>query len=199
MCQCKDLQRGSRERNYYARNISKRSFLQKARHRPHSKHKSSMPSKAVHAAVPKTYKTFMPAKNTASTIILAKKTNVTLFSDKAIKKPKPFLPDVDERLQGLSGSNSTLSTLSRPCQALLLPTSTPLPHDLNYGLPPHPSSNLCRKPKQQSVTKSVLPRCITAQNVQNIKTHGKTPCEDPARQNLLKTTPRSTEKRRIDP
>ena len=144
--------------------------------------------------------TITPAKKTPQApSYLQKKTNVTLFSDKAIKNPKLFLPDAVERSQGLSGSNSTLSALSRPCQALLLPTSTPLPHDLNYGLPPHPSSNLCRKPKQQSVTKSVLPRCITAQNVQNIKTHGKTPCEDPARQNLLKTTPRSTEKRRIDP
>lgn len=150
-------------------------------------------------AVLKTRKTITPAKKYRKHHHTCKKTNVTLFSDKAIKKPKLFLPDAVERPQGLSRSKSALWELSRSYQASLLSTSAPSPNDLNYGLPPHPSSNLCRKSKQQSVTKSVLPRCITAQNVQTIKTHGKTPCEDPARQNLLKTTPRSTEKRRIDP
>ena len=76
-------------------------------------------------AVLKTRKTIMPDKNTASTIILAKKTNVTLFSDKAIKKPKLFLSDVDERPQGLSRSKSALWELSRSYQALPLTTSAP--------------------------------------------------------------------------
>lgn len=76
-------------------------------------------------AVLKTRKTIMPDKNTASSIMLAKKTNVTLFSDKAIKKSKLFLPDAVERPQGLSGSNSMLWVLSRSYQALPLTTSAP--------------------------------------------------------------------------
>lgn len=43
-------------------------------------------------AVLKTRKTIMPDKNTASSIMLAKKTNIVLFSDKAIKKRKCFYP-----------------------------------------------------------------------------------------------------------
>ena len=86
-------------------------------------------------AVLKTRKTIMPDKNTASTIMLAKKTNVTLFSDKAIKKPKLFLPDAVEHPQGFSGSNSMLWVLSHSYQVLLLPTSTPLPNALKYDSP----------------------------------------------------------------
>ena len=77
----------------------------------------------------------MPAKNTVSTIMLAKKTNIALFSDKTIKKPKLFLPDAVERPQGLSGSNSMLWVLSRSYQAPLLPTSAPSPNTLKYDSP----------------------------------------------------------------
>ena len=49
-------------------------------------------------------KQLCPIKIPQAPSYLQKKTNVTLFSDKAIKKPKPFLPDAVERPQGLSGS-----------------------------------------------------------------------------------------------
>ena len=99
------------------------------------KKKRTASEKAARTAVLNTRKTIMPDKNTASSIMLAKKTNIVLFSDKAIKKPKLFLPDAVERPQGLSGSNSTLSALSRSYQVMLLPTSAPLPNALKYDSP----------------------------------------------------------------